>query len=183
MSKEFEDTAKPGRHLLVGALAITALVGASSPAQADTWIKFEGIKGESLDDKHKDEIDVLSWSWGMNGVSPDAKGKLQPACAEALVLNKYVDKATPPLANATVLGSTIPSARLAVRRPNSNSDYLVIELAGVTVRSLVQGGASEGRLPENVTIGFSSAKISYSPQNADGSTGAAISALVPAACP
>ena len=25
------------------------------------------IKGKSQDDKHKDEIDVLSWSWGMQG--------------------------------------------------------------------------------------------------------------------
>lgn len=32
----------------------------------DMFIKIDGIKGESTDDKHKDEIDVLSWSWGMS---------------------------------------------------------------------------------------------------------------------
>ena len=32
----------------------------------DMFLKMDGIKGESVDDKHKDEIDVLSWSWGMS---------------------------------------------------------------------------------------------------------------------
>ena len=33
-------------------------------ATTDYFIKFDGIKGESTDAKHKDEIDVESWSWG-----------------------------------------------------------------------------------------------------------------------
>ena len=33
-------------------------------AKADIHIKLGDIKGESTDDKHKDEIDVESFSWG-----------------------------------------------------------------------------------------------------------------------
>ncbi len=33
-------------------------------AQVDYFLKFDGIKGESADAKHKDEIDVESWSFG-----------------------------------------------------------------------------------------------------------------------
>ena len=33
-------------------------------AAVDFFIKFDGIKGESTDAKHKDEIDVESWSFG-----------------------------------------------------------------------------------------------------------------------
>ena len=33
-------------------------------AAADYFIKFDGINGESVDAKHKNEIDVESWSWG-----------------------------------------------------------------------------------------------------------------------
>ncbi|CAD6531982.1 Peptidoglycan-associated lipoprotein [Paraburkholderia kirstenboschensis] len=29
----------------------------------DIFLKIDGINGESLDDKHKDEIEVLSWNW------------------------------------------------------------------------------------------------------------------------
>ena len=32
----------------------------------DMFLDMDGIKGESIDSKHKDTIDVLSWSWGMS---------------------------------------------------------------------------------------------------------------------
>ena len=33
---------------------------------AERWfLKIDGIPGESTDVNHKDEIDVLSWSWGV----------------------------------------------------------------------------------------------------------------------
>jgi type VI secretion system secreted protein Hcp len=32
----------------------------------DIFIKIGDLKGESIDDKHKDEIQVLAWSWGMS---------------------------------------------------------------------------------------------------------------------
>ena len=31
----------------------------------DFFLKLDGIKGESADAKHKDEIDIESFSWGM----------------------------------------------------------------------------------------------------------------------
>ena len=33
---------------------------------ADIFAKIGDIKGESIDDKHKDEIEVLSFSWGVS---------------------------------------------------------------------------------------------------------------------
>ena len=32
----------------------------------DTFLKLAGIAGESDDARHKDEIDVLAWSWGVS---------------------------------------------------------------------------------------------------------------------
>ena len=32
----------------------------------DMFLKIGDIKGESADDKHAGEIDVLAWSWGMS---------------------------------------------------------------------------------------------------------------------
>ena len=32
----------------------------------DVFLKLADVKGESKDDKHKDEIEVLSWSWGIS---------------------------------------------------------------------------------------------------------------------
>ena len=33
-------------------------------AAFDYFLRLDGIPGESVDAKHKGEIDVLSWSWG-----------------------------------------------------------------------------------------------------------------------
>lgn len=37
-------------------------------ATVDYFLKIDGIDGESTDNKHKNEIDVLSWSWGKRRV-------------------------------------------------------------------------------------------------------------------
>ena len=37
---------------------------AAAPALAAGYLKLGGIKGESTDDKHKGQIEILSWSWG-----------------------------------------------------------------------------------------------------------------------
>ena len=46
------------------------LQNGSGSGSGDLFFKVKGakhglIKGESQDDEHKDEIEVLSWSWGM----------------------------------------------------------------------------------------------------------------------
>ena len=33
-------------------------------ASTDFFLKIDGIPGESADGKHKEEIDLESWSWG-----------------------------------------------------------------------------------------------------------------------
>ncbi len=40
---------------------------------SDIFAKIGDIKGESLDDKHKDEIEVLSWSWGVTNAGCGGK--------------------------------------------------------------------------------------------------------------
>ena len=43
-------------------------------AQVDYFLKFDGIKGESTDAKHKDEIDIEAWSWGETNAAGHASG-------------------------------------------------------------------------------------------------------------
>ena len=67
---------------------------------SDIFAKIGDIKGESLDDKHKDEIEVLSWSWGvsnagqMRGGSGGGEGK---ASFHDLSFTHKIDKASPVL--------------------------------------------------------------------------------------
>ena len=41
---------------------------------SDIFAKLGDIKGESLDSKHKDEIEVLSYSWGVTNAGSMAHG-------------------------------------------------------------------------------------------------------------
>ena len=43
-------------------------------AQADYFLKIDQVPGESTDAKHKDEIEVESWSWGATQVATASTG-------------------------------------------------------------------------------------------------------------
>jgi type VI secretion system secreted protein Hcp len=120
----------------------------------DIFIKIGDIKGESMDKAHKDEIDVLNWSWGMD-----------------LSLTKYVDKASPNLMMHCASGKHIDKVTLTVRKAGGESqvEYMIINLEEVLVTSLSTGGSgSDDRLTENVTLNFAQVMVDYQPQKADG---------------
>jgi type VI secretion system secreted protein Hcp len=180
-------TVRVGHHLLVGALAAAATVGATSAvATSDIFLKVGDIKGEVTDKSHPNEIEVLAWSWGVSGpIAGDSKKAAQPACAQPLSVSKYVDRATPPLVTNATLNTTIPSAKLTVRRAGATPiEFLVVDFAGVTVKALTNGGITfDDRMSENLTLGFTSATITYRQQNPDGSPGTPVSANAPGSCP
>ena len=43
-------------------------------AIADYFLKVDGVEGEAPDSKHKNEIDVQSWSWGETQTGTHAGG-------------------------------------------------------------------------------------------------------------
>ena len=58
------------------------------------------IKGESRDAKHKDEIEVLSWSWGLSQAGTmvhGGGGGAGRASFQDFSFTHYVDKASPVL--------------------------------------------------------------------------------------
>lgn len=181
-------TARVGHHLLVGALAAAATVGATSAAASfDIFLKIGDIKGEATDAKHAGEIDVLAWSWGVNGTVTGGavKGGAQPACAQPLLIDKHIDKATPPLVTSAALNTTISTAKLTVRKAGTEPiDVVVVNLTGVTVKALSNGGAAgDEPMTEKLALGFTSATITYTGQKADGTGDAGVSATTPASCP
>jgi len=144
----------------------------------DMFIKIGDIKGESLDDKHKDEIDVLAWSWGMSNSGSAhvgggaGAGKVN---VQDLSFTKYLDKGTVPLELACCTGKHYDEAKLTVRKAGEKPlEYLKITLKEVFITSVSTGGSGgEDRLTENVTLNFASFKTEYTPQKKDG-TGDAV---------
>lgn len=185
-----DDTSRNGsmravHHIVAGILAATAAI-AAAPADAavDMFLKLDGIKGESQDKTHKDEVDVLAWSWGASKGSAGQRANPNQVCGQQLSVTKWVDLATPGLTNNLVLGSTIPSATLTVRKAgDSPLEYIVIKLNGVLVSSISTGGSGgEDRLTEGVSFAFSGGTITYTP-DVDGKPGKSATSPLPATCP
>jgi len=60
----------------------------------DMFIKIGDLKGESRDAKHKEQIDVLAWSWGMTNSGSAHMGGGAGAgkvSVNDLSLTKYID--------------------------------------------------------------------------------------------
>src|SRR6478736_1488135 len=85
----------------------------------DMFIKIGDIKGEAKDKAHKEEIDVLAWSWGMSNSGSAHMGGGAGAGkvnVQDLSFTKYVDKSTPDLMLACCVGKHYGTAVLIVRK-------------------------------------------------------------------
>ena len=145
----------------------------------DMFLKLGDIKGESQDDKHKDEWDVLSWSWGMSQSGTThlgSGGGAGKVAVNDLHITKYVDKASPNLHLACCTGKHYDQALLTIRKAGDKPvEYYKLTLEEVLVSSVSMGGqGSDDRLTENVTLNFAKFKQEYVPQKPDGSGDAAI---------
>jgi type VI secretion system secreted protein Hcp len=146
-------------------------------AAVDYFLKIDGIDGESIDSKHKGEIEVLSYSWGQqhegsSGIGGGAaRGK---TVAGDVHFRKVVGKDTPNLFLACAEGDHKKTATLSCRRATGKGGqevYLKIDLTDVFVSAhniLAHGGTDV--IPfEEFTLNFASMKIAYKEQKADGS--------------
>ena len=149
----------------------------------DMFLKIEGIDGESKDSAHRNEVDVLSWSWGMaqsgtTHMGPGAgSGKVS---VSDMTFSKYVDKATNNLVKACTSGRHIPEATLTVRKAGGDApvEYFKITMTDIIVSSYQTGGDKDGldRISEHVTFNFRKFTIDYTEQEDTGAAGATSSA-------
>ena len=146
---------------------------------ADMFLKIDDIEGESVDDVHAGEIDVMSWSWGMSqggtthGGRGGGAGKVN---VQDFSFVHYVDKASANLMKMCCNGKHFQEATLVVRKAGEQPlEYMIITMKNGLISSVSTGGSGgEDRVTENVTLNFSEFKTEYVPQMADGSGDASI---------
>ncbi len=145
---------------------------------SDIFAKIGDIKGESLDDKHKGEIEVLSWSWGvsnageMRGGSGGGEGK---ASFHDLSFTHNIDKASPVLLQACATGVHLKEATITHRKAGKGQqEFLVVKMNDVIITSVINQDIDAGNAVETVTLAFAKVDLEYKPQKADGSFDAGI---------
>jgi type VI secretion system secreted protein Hcp len=161
----------------------------------DAFLKIDGIKGESQDAKHKGEIDIMSFSFGMTQQGSHATGGgggSGKVSFQDLHFVKRVDSSSPLLFLNCANGAHIKEVNLTVRKAGGDQlEYLKWKLTDVLISSYqpagstiqgenasaavaggtggFTGGVHASDIPmEQVSLNFAKIEVSYQPQGADG---------------
>jgi len=146
----------------------------------DIFAKLGDIKGESQDDKHKDEIEVLSYSWGMNergftNPGPGGGGGGSQGSLRDLVITHHLDKATPQLFQACATGQHLKEATITHRKTGkTQQEFLIIKMNDVIITGVTHGGSTDVAANESVSMVFSKVDLEYRPTKPDGSLDAGV---------
>lgn len=142
----------------------------------DAFLKIEGIPGESSDERHKDWIEVTSFSHGVAQELDrwDAGSSLRGRCHhEPLVVTKSIDKATPKLHEACCTHKLLKQVALELcRAAGEKQKYMEIKLHNAVIGSvrLKSGSQGAGGLPvEELTFHYR--KIDWTYTETDHKTG------------
>jgi type VI secretion system secreted protein Hcp len=146
---------------------------------ANVFAKIGDIKGESLDSKHKDEVEVLSWSWGLSqsgSPTPSGANAAGKASFNDFSFMHQLDKASPALMRACATGQHLKEATISVRKAGKGQQaFLIIKMSDVLITAVHPSGSGDGALTaESVAMQFAKVALEYKPQRADGSLDAGI---------
>jgi type VI secretion system secreted protein Hcp len=142
------------------------------------FLKIDGIPGESRVDRHKDEIDVVSWSWGEAQTIVTSGGGGSTAGRVAmrdLQFSMQFNKASPLIMLACASGKHFPAAILTCRR-GGQQDFLVIKLSNVIVSTYETAGQQQSPQLDMASLNFAKIEFEYREQSATGAPGTVVKA-------
>jgi type VI secretion system secreted protein Hcp len=168
---------KNKRTAMVGTLVVavflsllTFMVPGKALAAYDCFLKFSTIPGEAADDKHKDWIQIVSYSFGETQPAKVAASSGGARTAERVNMQdfkftKVTDKTSPKLFLACANGEHIPEVKLEVCRSSGDKvKFFEIKLTNVIVSSLVNLGNSGSALgvpTEEISLNFGKIEVTY----------------------
>ena len=144
-----------------------------TPAHAafDAFLKIDGIDGEATDQRHRDHIEVFSWSWGVANREATGGGGGKVSVSE-ITITKEVDKSSPKLFLSTAIGE--PAGDVVLRMAESRESdektvYYQLELKDVYVTSIDSNVRTrKEELTENITLNFSEITFSFANRDESG---------------
>lgn len=151
----------------------------------DAFLKIEGIPGESTDEKHKEEIEIISYSHHLNqggGASTSRTGGQTGARVDVgdFSVVKVLDKSSPNLAKYCCNGKHIPTIVVEICAASEDKHtYMKYTMTDVVVSTVRPGGSANGegsRPLEEVGFRFGKIEWEYTPYDNKGKAAAAIKA-------
>jgi type VI secretion system secreted protein Hcp len=141
-------------------------------AAVDYFLKLDGIKGESKDSKHKDEIHIESFSWSLaqqGGSGTGGGGGVGKVSVKDISVTKAVDASTPALILHCANGKHIKEGLLTARKAGENPvEYLKIKLTDILISSVQEAGEGSTQPLESLSLNFAKFHVAYQEQGSDG---------------
>jgi type VI secretion system secreted protein Hcp len=130
-----------------------------------TFLKLDGIKGESTDKIHKGEIQVNGFSLSAQGgaQASGGGGGAGKVSIQSFQITKTLDKASPLLFQAAATGKHIKDAILSFTRKagGEQKTYLKFEFQGILISGVQDGSSDKAAPTEQVTFAFQKCKETF----------------------
>lgn len=147
------------------------------PDNPDYFLKIDGIQGESPDDKHKNEFQILSFHWGATQSGTNQYGG--GGGAGKVTMGDFTFTMRTNVGSSNVMlacarGDHIASAVLVCRKATGKGgqqEYLIYTFKDFIISSfaIVGSGDNGGTIPiESFTFNFEQIQMESKPQNAQG---------------
>ena len=169
--------------------SLFAVAGDSEPVVPETqgddmFLWIDGIPGESMDDVHRDWIEVLSYSHCVSQLAAGAVGSGGSRTAERsehcdFSIVKTLDKASPKLALFCCNAGHIPVVRFELCRAVDKQKFMEYTFRDVIITSVRPESSIEGghtRPLEEVSFSYGKIEWTYTEFHADGRPKGVVSA-------
>src|SRR5258708_4062650 len=147
----------------------------------DMFLKHDGIMGDSLDDKHKGEIVLESFSWGLtnpsthNIASGAAAGR---ASFQEIHFTSKISVASPKLMLHCATGEHIKNGQITFRKTDAQREggfeFLLYKFDNVVITSVLEAGNRDDIPLDSVSFALGKINIEYKPQTPAGGIGTAV---------
>lgn len=169
------------RHLAAAA-ACLALLGFGQPAAAafDYFLKLPGIPGESTSKDHKDEIDTLSFSWGVSNTASIGGGAGGGGAGKPVFddfrWTQFVDRSIPKSFLAVASGDFLEEVVFSIDRIGAQQQpFFRMTFTDALLTSLkLKGEAGDDPPTAALSLAAARVKLEYFVRRDDGSIGAPI---------
>jgi type VI secretion system secreted protein Hcp len=174
------------RVMKAGLLVLGLASATAQAANEEFFLKIPGINGESQAQAYPGWIQIDSFTESFVNSTASrggagAGGARERTSCQDLHLSKMLDKTSAELAMAVATGHTYSPVLLAAVRTSGDRpvEFLRFTLSNVIISSVAFAGdtGTSARI-ETLVLRPTRVEVQYTPQNADGSVGATITATV-----
>lgn len=144
----------------------------------DIFARFDGITGESNDSQHKNEVDILSLSFGGHNNAMPGLTSAGKTLFNNVKFTKPLDKSSPTLLDTMAKGRYIKEVKFSLEKANNSNLVIKLTLKAIKITSYNLYINNEGKFIEEFGLSFDKAEYEYTQATQNGMVNNPVKATV-----